>query len=164
LRQNPLAAPRPSAYRSRLESLLAVAELIGQVIGELREAGELDERWWSSRPTRGSCSASMGWLVSSCLTKRACECPWSNAGLGSRRDGESPLLLEGFEELPFAGLRIPGGYAYFETGRSEVELYDLDADPNQLHNLAEPPRYAGLRERLAAQLAELRRCAGETCR
>jgi N-acetylglucosamine-6-sulfatase len=196
-----------TGYRSRLESLLAVDELIGQVIGELRRTGELGRTLVVFTSDQGFVLGEHGLVGKQLPYEESVRVPLvargpgiergrriatpvanvdlaptiveaANATAGIEADGVSLLgalrgdaelarraiLLEGFEELPFAGLRTPGGYAYFETGRGEVELYDLDADPYQLHNLAELPRYARLRARLAAQLAELRRCAGETCR
>ncbi len=51
--------------------------------------------------------------------------------------------------------------AYFERAygkRPRVELYDLASDPDQIHNVAQEPGYAGARRRLEARLmAELRR-------
>jgi hypothetical protein len=45
-----------------------------------------------------------------------------------------------------------------------VELYDLDTDPLEVDNVAGDDRYADLRVNLAQRLAELRTCAGATCR
>jgi N-acetylglucosamine-6-sulfatase len=195
-----------TGYRSRLESLLAVDELIGQVMGELRRSGELGRTLVVFTSDQGFVLGEHG-LVGKQLpyeesvrvplvvrgpgieAGRTVGVPVANvdlaptlvdatgaqAGLemdgtsllGPLRSGGAPekraILLEGFEELPFAGLRTPAGYAYFETGRGEVELYDLNADPYQLRNLAEVPRYAALRDRLALRLAELRQCAGNSC-
>jgi N-acetylglucosamine-6-sulfatase len=196
-----------TGYRSRLESLLAVDELIGRVTGELRRTGELSRTLVMFTSDQGFVLGEHG-LVGKQLpyeesvrvplvvrgpgiaAGRTVPTPVANVDLAPtiteaanatagiqpdgvslldalRAGGEPPrrdLLLEGFEELPFAGVRTPGGYAYFETGRGEAELYDLEADPYQLHNLAELPRYAALRDRLAARLAELRECAGDSCR
>jgi N-acetylglucosamine-6-sulfatase len=196
-----------TGYRSRLESLLAVDELIGKVIDELGRTGALDGTLVVFTSDQGFVLGEHG-LVGKQLpyeesvrvplvvrgpgieAGRRISTPVANADLAPtiveaatatagvdadgvsllgvlRGDSEPPrraLLLEGFEELPFAGLRTPSGYTYLETGRGEVELYDLDADPYQRRNLAERPRYAARRERLAAKLADLRECAGETCR
>jgi N-acetylglucosamine-6-sulfatase len=196
-----------TGYRSRLESLLAVDELIGRVTSELRRTGELGRTLVVFTSDQGFVLGEHG-LVGKQLpyeesvrvplvvrgpgipAGRTVGVPVANvdlaptivdaadteAGLemdgisllGALRSGGAPqkraILLEGFEELPFAAVRTPGGYGYFETERGEVELYDLDADPYQLRNLAELPRYAALRDRLAARLAELRTCAGNSCR
>jgi N-acetylglucosamine-6-sulfatase len=194
-------------YRSRLESLLAVDELIGRVMGELRRTRELARTLVVFTSDQGFVLGEHGLVGKQLPYEESLRVPLvvrapgiergrristpvanvdlaptiteaadTNPGiepdgaslLGSLRGEAEPLrrdiLLEGFEELPFAGLRTPGRYAYFETARGEVELYDLDSDPHQLSNLAEAPGYRALRERLAARLAELRDCAGETCR
>jgi N-acetylglucosamine-6-sulfatase len=196
-----------TGYRSRLESLLAVDQLIGRVMGELRRTGVVSRTLVVFTSDQGFVLGEHGLVgkqlpyeesvrvplvvrgpgVEEGQTVRA---PVANVDLaptivdaagadaGLEMDGTSLLeplrsggvpqkraiLLEGFEELPFTGVRTPAGYAYFETGRGEVELYDLDADPYQLRNLAELPRYAALRDRLALRLAELRQCAGNSCR
>ncbi len=46
---------------------------------------------------------------------------------------------------------------------SEIELYDLTADPHQLQNLHGDPAYADLEGGLAQRLATLRSCAGASC-
>ena len=38
--------------------------------------------------------------------------------------------------------------------RDELELYDLQDDPNEIHNLADDPEYAELRDRLSERLLE----------
>jgi N-acetylglucosamine-6-sulfatase len=65
-------------------------------------------------------------------------------------DGEVP---------PWKGVRTPD-LAYIETKGGWVELYDVGGvlgppDPWQLHNRARDPRYARVREDLAARLADL---------
>jgi hypothetical protein len=44
-----------------------------------------------------------------------------------------------------------------------VELYDLEVDPFELHSRHADRDYADVRRALAARLAELRGCAGESC-
>lgn len=87
-------------------------------------------------------------------------------------------LLTGGEELPEdrAVLLESGGpysrnvgirtaaWAYFELGTGDKELYDLAGDPDQLANRAGDPTLGEVEAGLAARLAELRTCAGETCR
>jgi arylsulfatase A-like enzyme len=55
-------------------------------------------------------------------------------------------------------------YVYVEHGTGELELYDLEADPYQLQNLAADPAYDAVEAALAARLAGLRSCAGPGCR
>jgi N-acetylglucosamine-6-sulfatase len=63
---------------------------------------------------------------------------------------------------PYSALRS-SSYLYVEYPEEERELYDLRADPYELHNVhaaADP----SLRERLSRRLAALKACAGATCR
>jgi arylsulfatase A-like enzyme len=61
---------------------------------------------------------------------------------------------------PFVGLRT-GRYLYVEYDTGERELYDVVADPYELHNIAAgSPLVAGL----SAQLKKLRDCVGDGCR
>jgi N-acetylglucosamine-6-sulfatase len=50
---------------------------------------------------------------------------------------------------------------YFIHG--ERELYDLERDPDQVHNLSGDPAYAAIEADLAARLDKLRGCVGDTC-
>ena len=51
---------------------------------------------------------------------------------------------------------------YVQTG--EIEMYDLDADPDELHNLAGNPRYTERQGRLARLLEKYQSCHGLGCR
>jgi arylsulfatase A-like enzyme len=51
-------------------------------------------------------------------------------------------------------------WVYSELATGERELYDLKADPYELHNRAGEPAYAAIQGRLATRLALLRRCSG----
>ena len=55
-------------------------------------------------------------------------------------------------------------YSYVERNTGERELYDLRDDPFELDNRAGDPPYAAAQSALAADLAELRGCAGRSCR
>jgi hypothetical protein len=55
-------------------------------------------------------------------------------------------------------------YVYVDYESGELELYDLRADPFELHNVADDPSYATAQSALASDLAELRDCAGLDCR
>jgi arylsulfatase A-like enzyme len=89
-------------------------------------------------------------------------------------DGRSfaPLLEGASVPSPRSGILVEIGYsavlrtpewAYIENETSEVELYDMRADPFQiesLHRVADPALLDDLHERLRA----LRRCQGQSCR
>jgi N-acetylglucosamine-6-sulfatase len=55
-------------------------------------------------------------------------------------------------------------WLYVEYESSERELYDLRADPGQLHSLHADPRYRSLRASLRRVLMRLASCAGPDCR
>ena len=55
-------------------------------------------------------------------------------------------------------------YIYVENLSGEVELYDLETDPYEVQNQAANPAYDAVEAALAARLASLRSCAGESCR
>jgi hypothetical protein len=62
----------------------------------------------------------------------------------------------------FAGLRT-AKYTYVEYETGEKELYDLAKDPYQLNSIAKSAN-ADLLKELSIRLAEMMKCAGETCR
>lgn len=53
-------------------------------------------------------------------------------------------------------------YIHFWELPEEFELYDLENDPNELHNLAADPQHAGTLAKLRAELARLRKETGDT--
>jgi N-acetylglucosamine-6-sulfatase len=55
-------------------------------------------------------------------------------------------------------------YVDYTDPRQGVELYDLRTDPDNLHNLAYDPRFAGIRLRLRRRLDAIRNCAAASCR
>ena len=61
------------------------------------------------------------------------------------------------------GVRTPR-YLYVDLATGEEELYDMSQDPRQYVNLVDDPAAAGLLERMRGTLAQLRNCAGATCR
>ena len=77
---------------------------------------------------------------------------WRDAALLETRGGPAP---------DWTGVRTER-YSYVEYKTGEKELYDLEADPYQLENLAgqRPEEQAAL----SARLAVLRGCAGDECR
>ena len=80
-------------------------------------------------------------------------------------DGTGAVLLEVSERSHgrFVGVRTRR-YVYAEYDGRDVELYDLERDPQQLESVHEDPRYAEVRARLSALVSRLRECAGEECR
>ena len=80
----------------------------------------------------------------------------ADPGVRRKRD----ILLE---NTASGAVRTPR-YMYAEHPRDELELYDLARDPLQLESLHLDSAYDGVRERLDRRLAELRSCAGATCR
>lgn len=71
--------------------------------------------------------------------------------------------IAGFRPLPsYFGIRTKD-YTYAEHNTGEKELYDLKADPYQLTNIVTSAK-PDLVKQLAARLAELKKCAMQTCR
>lgn len=98
----------------------------------------------------------------------------AEADAGRTLDGRSLLAvaeradrLRGRELLvetnDFAAIRT-ARYVYAEYANGETELYDLEADPFELQSQHANPAYEPARAALAARLAALRGCAGESCR
>jgi N-acetylglucosamine-6-sulfatase len=87
---------------------------------------------------------------------------------GSARAVARPLLNEtgvpGLSAGNFHQAIRTRDHLYVEHASGERELYDLRADPFELDNRAADPASAVTIAALAAQLAVLKTCAGETCR
>jgi N-acetylglucosamine-6-sulfatase len=94
--------------------------------------------------------------------------------VGRRLDGRSllpfardPRVRSGrdilLETPTYSAIRAPR-HMFVQHSTGEQELYDLTADPHQLTSLHADPRFAALKADLAARLARLRTCAGDTCR
>lgn len=62
----------------------------------------------------------------------------------------------------YRGVRSPR-WVYFEFEVGGEELYDLEADPSQLVNLASDPAYGPITDGYSAKIEELSDCAGDTC-
>jgi arylsulfatase A-like enzyme len=84
---------------------------------------------------------------------------------GRRYGSDTNVIPSGAElidtaNVPWYALLRDGRYKYIRTlveGETE-EIYDLDADPEELHNLASRPENKSLLESLRAKtIAELRR-------
>jgi N-acetylglucosamine-6-sulfatase len=88
-----------------------------------------------------------------------------------RRHGRE-LLIEQFTGdddedgqpgIAYAAIRT-ARFKYVENGTGEIELYDLEADPYELQNLAADPAFDDVEAALAGRLAKLRSCVGKSCR
>jgi N-acetylglucosamine-6-sulfatase len=88
--------------------------------------------------------------------------PLARAPVARWRD---QLLLEGGDRLglDYDGLRTPR-YVYAEHRGGARELYDLQVDPYQLRSVHNSPAYAAVRSELELRLANMRICAGPSCR
>src|SRR6185503_6256656 len=72
------------------------------------------------------------------------------------------LLIEALEgnRATYTAVRT-ARWLWVEYDSGGRELYDLEADPQQLHSRHAGKALKGVREELASELARLRRCAGE---
>jgi len=57
-----------------------------------------------------------------------------------------------------------GQWKYIEYSSGEQELYDLDADPNELDNLVKDPAFDAVRQRLRQVWLAYKDCRGASCR
>ena len=82
-----------------------------------------------------------------------------------REGRDRPLLLEGLEgnRATYTAVRTER-WLWVEYDDGARELYDLEQDPLQLRSRHGAKAFKGVREELAERLAQLRRCAGESCR
>ena len=106
-----------------------------------------------------------GWLGEGRMPKS------DGIGLGRVLAGAKPdrdLLFEGyFDKSPrrdYATIRTPTGLKLTVLANGQRELYDLTVDPHETRSVVDHPRYAATVVRLTKRLAELRTCAGRTCR
>jgi arylsulfatase A-like enzyme len=66
-------------------------------------------------------------------------------------------------DRPYEGVRTDR-YTFVEyTESGDRQLFDRQADPHELHNLAGDPAYAEVEQRLAEKAQELSECAGKSC-
>ena len=88
-------------------------------------------------------------------------------GLSLLPAAESPGLRRGrailIETRSYAAVRT-ARYVYVENATGELELYDLDNDPDELQSLHDDPAYDGAQAALASLLGRLRTCTGSGCR
>jgi N-acetylglucosamine-6-sulfatase len=65
---------------------------------------------------------------------------------------------------PYQGIRTDTGWKYIEYNLGGVEMYNLNADPDELQNLANDPNYVEQRMLLDQALEQLSGCRGVACR
>jgi arylsulfatase A-like enzyme len=85
---------------------------------------------------------------------------WRNAVVTEGRESSATFPGDGRTTI---GLRL-GRWKYVRYANGDTELYDLDADPNELQSLHRDPAYAEVRERLQGLWLAYKDCMGETCR
>jgi N-acetylglucosamine-6-sulfatase len=88
--------------------------------------------------------------------------PWRKQALLMARTGQS----DGYAGIRASDLSSTPNEVYIEHSTGEKEFYDLAADPYELKSLHSSNKkpYPAQRAALAALLAQLRTCAGATCR
>ncbi len=194
-------------YRSRLESLLAVDDLVQGLVRQLRASGELDNTYVVFTSDNGFMLGQHRRHGKHAVYEESVRVPLIIRGpglpTGQVRDqlaaniDLSPTILDvtgvpprlepdGISLLPaardpaaggnrslvleylvgrrgYSAVRTPGGFVYAQYRNGYRELYDLNSDPYELHNLAGRPAAAALERSLARRLAALRHCAGRAC-
>ena len=87
--------------------------------------------------------------------------------LDPKQGRDRDLLLEGLSRNSarpsYEAIRTPR-WLWVEYRNGSRELYDLEADPLQLHSRHGDPALAAVQADLAQRLAKLRTCAGASCR
>ena len=196
-----------NAYRSRLESLLAVDDLVRRLVHQLRVTGELRNTYIVFTSDNGFMLGEHREQGKQVVYEESVRVPLIVRGPGLPEGqvrsqlaanidlaptildaaGVPPRLeMDGISLLPMArdptssgtrslvleyldrpigysAVRTPDGFLYAEHRNGERELYDLNTDPYELHNLAGKPADADLEADLAQRLAALRDCAGAAC-
>ena len=83
---------------------------------------------------------------------------------GRREATRHELLLEYLDgRQAFQALRTDR-YMFDRFRTGGAELYDLERDPSELHNLARRRRFSEVRANLGRRLRDLARCSGAGCR
>ena len=77
-------------------------------------------------------------------------------------DPAKPLQFTGFQVPRFKGVRTVG-FQYTDWADGTIELFDLQNDRAEMHNLADDPAHAGDRAKLAAAVDRLNGCVGTDC-
>jgi N-acetylglucosamine-6-sulfatase len=78
---------------------------------------------------------------------------------------QRPILYEGSaqEGRGYHAIRTPR-YAYVHYLSGAQELFDLQKDPGELHNVVHAPEYADVVDALRPLLVQLAKCSGDSCR
>lgn len=72
------------------------------------------------------------------------------------KEGAYPVLAE-MNVMHMRGELTPEQAAFFAPSKPELELYDLRTDPHEVHNVADDPKYANVREEMLRELKRWRR-------
>jgi N-sulfoglucosamine sulfohydrolase len=72
------------------------------------------------------------------------------------KEGAYPVLAE-MNVLNLQGKLTPRQAAFFAPSKPEIELFDLRVDPFEVNNVADDPKYAGVKTELLAELEDWRR-------
>jgi len=86
---------------------------------------------------------------------RGQDTPWRDALLVEGKGGNVPI---------YKAVRTRSFAYHYYPGTEEEELYDLNADPYQLHSRHDDPAYAETKATLRSRLELLKKCSGATCR
>ena len=81
------------------------------------------------------------------------ERPWCQ--YNRYKESAYPVLAE-MNVLNLEGKLTPEQAAFFAASKPPVELFDLRVDPHEVHNVADQPKYAAVRQKLLAKLENWR--------
>lgn len=77
------------------------------------------------------------------------ERPWCQ--YNRYKEGAYPMLAE-MNVLNMQGKLTPEQAAFFAPSKPPIELYDLQVDPHEVHNVADDPAYAEIKNQLLTEL------------
>ena len=81
------------------------------------------------------------------------ERPWCQ--FNHYKEGAYPVLAE-MNVMNLKGELTPDQAAFFAPSKPEIELFDLNKDPHEVHNVADDPAYADVKAELVAELKKWR--------